>query len=179
MKNNRIRNGTFASSPHHIRLLKAANSHDARRSKGSISYPVFIVILITILSSISCSMAAPPKIAMHNLTAPPEPYIHFPTGGEAMLKEDSSALVENAKWMDDNQDAVIILEGHCDERGGKTFNVELGDRRARFVKAMMIENGVDEERMVMIVSRGESEPLDPKHNWEAWKKNRRVEFIVR
>ncbi|MEW5807707.1 MAG: peptidoglycan-associated lipoprotein Pal [Acidobacteriota bacterium] len=94
------------------------------------------------------------------------------------LREDTIAtLKENTKWLRENPQYQITLEGHCDERGTIEYNLELGAKRAGAVKNYLISLGLSEERFKSI-SYGEERPADPDHNEEAWAKNRRVEFII-
>lgn len=105
--------------------------------------------------------------------------IHFTTGNDELLKNELPILKSNSVWLKNNPQAVIVLEGHCDERGWDHYNMELGDRRAREVKTHLMENDIDADRLIMVVSYGERKPLDPRHTPIAWKTNRRVEFIIR
>ncbi len=104
--------------------------------------------------------------------------VHFPFASHRVISRDHTILANNARWLRENPETVIILEGHCDERGSDEFNVELGDRRARSVMAEMIKEGIDESRLI-VLSRGEAEPIDDRHMPKAWRQNRRVEFILR
>ncbi|MFH0800519.1 MAG: OmpA family protein [Pseudomonadota bacterium] len=133
------------------------------------------------LLSASCAGTGNPRTAGHPGAQAdiPSPRVHFPTGSDVVAKKDRRGVEKNARWMIDNPGAVVVLEGHCDERGSDRLNMELGDRRARSVKAKLLEEGVGGDRMVMVVSYGKMRPLDPRHTREAWRKNRRVEFIVR
>ena len=109
----------------------------------------------------------------------PEQSVHFPFNSDQIYLDDLDNINRNAAWMKRNGDAVVILEGHCDEHGDSTYNMELGDRRARSVKAYLIEKGIEHDRIIMVVSYGDTKPIDPSHNNIAWRKNRRVEFIIR
>lgn len=109
----------------------------------------------------------------------PAPQVHFATGKDKVISKDQDLLIQNARFIKENPDVVIVLEGHCDERGSERLNMALGDRRARSVKADLIREGVLEAQLATIISYGEKQPVDPAHNEKAWKKNRRVEFIVR
>jgi len=106
------------------------------------------------------------------------PRVHFSTASAEVQGRGMDAIGTNAKWMHENIDAVLVLEGHCDERGTEEFNLELGDRRARSVMGEMMARGVDPERLI-VFSKGEGEPIDPRHAPASWRKNRRVEFIIR
>jgi peptidoglycan-associated lipoprotein len=105
--------------------------------------------------------------------------VHFSTGSDKLDDEAIATLGFNASWLERYPNTVLVLEGHCDERGDAAFNMQLGDRRARRVKAHLISTGIDPDRMIMVVSHGELRPLDPRHTSDAWRKNRRVEFIIR
>ncbi len=105
--------------------------------------------------------------------------VHFDTGSDEISNEEKVAIDENVRWLQRNPTSVIVLEGHCDERGGDQYNMELGDRRARAVKSRIISEGIMADRLIMVVSYGKRRPIDFRHIEDAWRKNRRVEFIVR
>ncbi|MFH1830250.1 MAG: OmpA family protein [Pseudomonadota bacterium] len=137
------------------------------------------MLLLFVLCVCGCARAHSPNTAAQvkqtqNLKSLAQ-RIFFPFASYRVKKKDRATLVSNAQWMRQNPDVVIILEGHCDERGSREFNMELGDRRARSVMAEMMREGVDEDRLI-VISKGELEPLDGRHIPKAWRKNRRVEF---
>lgn len=93
---------------------------------------------------------------------------------------DASAreiLGRNAEWLKANPSYKVQVEGHCDERGTNEYNMALGANRARAAYDYLRTLGVDGDRM-STVSYGEELPLDPRHNEEAWAKNRRAHFNV-
>jgi len=108
-----------------------------------------------------------------------QPRVHFVSNTDLLDPEAETVLQTNVAWLKKNPQAVVILEGHCDEWGESSYNEELGDRRARAVKAYLIEQGIGPERSIMVVSFGEDKPLNPEHTMDAWRANRRVEFVVR
>jgi peptidoglycan-associated lipoprotein len=71
----------------------------------------------------------------------------------------------------------ILIEGHCDERGTEEYNLALGDKRALAARDYMVEFGIAKDR-ISVISYGEEKPVDPRHNEEAWAKNRRARFVV-
>jgi len=71
----------------------------------------------------------------------------------------------------------LVVEGHCDERGSRDYNVALGEHRALAVRAYLITLGVDSKR-IQTRSYGEERPVDPGHSEDAWRHNRRGEFAV-
>jgi len=94
------------------------------------------------------------------------------------IREDQRPILdENAKYLLDNADVKILIEGHCDERGSVEYNFALGERRANSTRAYLVIKGVKETRIATI-SKGEEEPVDPGHTEDAWAKNRRSEFII-
>jgi len=86
-------------------------------------------------------------------------------------------LLTNATWLLANPGVRLIVEGHCDERGTRRYNLALGQRRAEAARAELVALGVDFGR-IEIVSYGEELPADPQSNEAAWRENRRAEFII-
>ena len=105
--------------------------------------------------------------------------VHFDFGRDQVKSEARERLGDNIGWLKSHRDSVLVLEGHCDERGDVAYNMQLGDRRARSVKGYLIGQGIEQDRLIMVVSHGELRPLDAGHTRDAYRQNRRVEFIVR
>ncbi|HEX8108893.1 MAG TPA: OmpA family protein, partial [Kofleriaceae bacterium] len=72
---------------------------------------------------------------------------------------------------------LVEIQGHTDERGDDTYNLELSDRRAKAVMKYLVDKGVDPKRLTAH-GYGETMPLDNRHNEAAWAKNRRVAFLI-
>jgi peptidoglycan-associated lipoprotein len=79
--------------------------------------------------------------------------------------------------MKDNKDFLIIIEGHCDERGTSEYNLALGEQRARTTQEYLVALGISASR-ITTVSYGEERPLESGSTEEAWAKNRRAHFII-
>jgi peptidoglycan-associated lipoprotein len=73
--------------------------------------------------------------------------------------------------------ANITIEGHCDERGTKAYNLALGEKRANAAKDFLVALGVSASR-ISTVSYGKERPFDPGHDESAWAKNRRAHFAT-
>ncbi len=87
-------------------------------------------------------------------------------------------LRENARLLKNRyQDAGVLIEGHCDERGTVEYNLELGKRRAQAVKDYLIDLGVPESR-VRIVSYGKERPFCMTSEPVCWQQNRRGHFLL-
>ena len=103
--------------------------------------------------------------------------VHFEYNSSALSAEAQAILDANAQWIMANPAKQIQLEGHCDERGTVEYNLNLGDRRAKAVKAYLVNRGVQASRLHTI-SYGEERPLAPGWTEEDWAQNRRAQFLV-
>jgi peptidoglycan-associated lipoprotein len=82
-----------------------------------------------------------------------------------------------ADYLKRNSGLAIVVEGHCDERGSREYNLSLGERRALAVRAYLIGLGVPAQR-IHTRSLGEEQPADPGHDESSWRVNRRGEFLM-
>ncbi|MEM7003840.1 MAG: peptidoglycan-associated lipoprotein Pal [Pseudomonadota bacterium] len=86
---------------------------------------------------------------------------------------DLAALELHAQILRRNTDRSVVIEGHCDERGTREYNLALGERRADAVRSFLLSAGVG-SRQIETVSYGEERPEDPGHDDSAWARNRRA-----
>ena len=91
---------------------------------------------------------------------------------------DLEALQVHADVLRDNPSRRVVIEGHCDERGTREYNLALGERRADAVRSFLTAAGVSGSR-VETVSYGEERPDDPGSGEDAWARNRRAVMIYR
>ncbi len=84
-------------------------------------------------------------------------------------------LAAHAKYLIDNPNASVVLEGHADERGTREYNMALGERRAKAVSRYLTVQGVSGSQ-IETVSYGEERPDAVGHNDASWDQNRRVEL---
>jgi peptidoglycan-associated lipoprotein len=104
--------------------------------------------------------------------------LHFDTDDHILrLKEDLIAVQKIAHFLKKNSKYLVIIEGHCDERSSAGYNMALGTRRANYVRALLVKNGVDFNR-IYTISYGKERPLSLGHNSEDWKVNRRAQFKI-
>lgn len=101
--------------------------------------------------------------------------IHFGFDKYTLTPEARDLLKKNADWLRKNPQAKVLIEGNTDERGTEEYNLALGEKRAHSARIYLIELGIPADRL-STVSYGEDRPLDPKHNEDAWAKNRRDAF---
>ena len=90
--------------------------------------------------------------------------------GRTVLQANAAVLRKYTSW-------VVTIEGHCDERGTKEYNLALGERRAVAARTYLISLGLDANRL-RTVSYGSEFPFDPGHDDGAWHKNRRAHFVI-
>ncbi len=94
------------------------------------------------------------------------------------LRPDAKgALDHNFALLTEHTDVIIKIEGHCDERGTVEYNLSLGEKRARAAQDYLVGLGIKPGR-ITVISYGKERPVDPRHNEEAWGKNRRDEFRI-
>ena len=91
---------------------------------------------------------------------------------------DAKVLDTNAQWLKSNAEQLVLIEGHCDERGTNEYNLALGERRAKSTMNYLVSQGVQAGR-ITIISYGEERPVCTQHNEECWSKNRRAQFLVK
>lgn len=103
--------------------------------------------------------------------------IYFDFDRSEIRPEFREILRQHAEWMKRNPGRILLIEGHCDERGTHEYNLALGERRAAAVFNFLVALGVDKARM-RTISYGEEVPADPRSNEEAWAKNRRAVFVI-
>ena len=87
-------------------------------------------------------------------------------------------LEGQAKFMKSNPELKFVIEGYCDERGTREYNIALGERRANSVRNYLISLGVDSDRL-STVSYGKERPAVLGSDEDAWKQNRRAVTVVR
>ncbi len=92
---------------------------------------------------------------------------------------DYQALDVQAAYLNSNEgrSKKIVIQGHTDERGTRTYNLALGERRAIAVKNYLVARGVAASR-VEVISFGFEKPLNPAHNDSAWSQNRRAVIVM-
>ncbi|MBC7434751.1 MAG: peptidoglycan-associated lipoprotein Pal [Bdellovibrionales bacterium] len=96
-----------------------------------------------------------------------------------IIKPDSQALIEShARFIKSAPGRKVVIEGNTDERGGREYNLALGQKRAEAVRRALGLLGVGDNQ-VEAVSFGKEKPAEPGMNEEAFAKNRRAEIAYR
>ena len=108
--------------------------------------------------------------------------IHFDFDSAAIRPGDVKILDANAAWLRAHPQLLVLIEGHCDNRGATSrkndFNVDLGERRAQAAMNHLVAQGVQASR-ITILSYGEERPQCTEESERCWSQNRRSRFLVK
>jgi peptidoglycan-associated lipoprotein len=120
------------------------------------------------------------RVAGNPLTDPNSPLskrsVYFDYDSNSVKDEYRGLVTAHSRFMTtDKRDSRIRIEGNCDERGSREYNLALGQRRAEAVKRMMTVLGVTDGR-IETVSYGEEKPQASGHDENAWAQNRRADI---
>jgi peptidoglycan-associated lipoprotein len=85
--------------------------------------------------------------------------------------EAQQILQRQAEWLRRYANVAVTIEGHCDERGTREYNLALGERRANAAKNVLVAAGIPAAR-VQTISYGKERPVVPGSTEEAYAKNR-------
>jgi len=103
--------------------------------------------------------------------------VHFAYNEYNVQDTDKSTLQKQASWLNKYPSVQITIEGHCDERGTREYNLALGARRANAVKEFLVSLGVSNSRL-QTVSYGKERPICTESNEDCWAQNRRGVSLI-
>jgi len=130
-------------------------------------------------SAESSGLSAAEPVQMDPLDDPSSPLaqrvVYFDFDKSAIRPEFRDQIVAHGEYLGSHPSTRVRLEGHCDERGTRAYNLALGERRAKAVRDLLLLTGAS-SRQIETISYGEERPAVEGHNEAAWAKNRRVVF---
>ena len=95
------------------------------------------------------------------------------------LTPEAQALLQaQVAWLQTYPQYQIVVEGHCDERGTREYNLALGERRANAAANYMVALGLDPNRIVQVISYGKERPAVLGNDEIAWAQNRRAVTVL-
>jgi peptidoglycan-associated lipoprotein len=103
--------------------------------------------------------------------------VHFGFNEYSVQDEDKTTLQRQAAWLQKFPAVRVTVEGHCDERGTREYNLALGARRANAVKEYLVSLGVSSAR-VDTISYGKERPICSESDESCWAQNRRGVTVV-
>ena len=117
----------------------------------------------------------PPTVSSLDSGALAKRSVYFDFDSNSVKDEYRSLVTAHSRNMTDKRDLRMRIEGNCDERGSREYNLALGQRRDEEVKKIMTLLGVTDGR-IETVSYGEEKPVAPGHDENAWAQNRRADI---
>ncbi|WP_417910920.1 peptidoglycan-associated lipoprotein Pal [Candidatus Electronema sp. PJ] len=102
--------------------------------------------------------------------------VYFEYDSSKIEGDQVSRIEHNGDFLKENKAKTIRIEGNCDERGTREYNLALGERRANAAKKYLINLGVEADRLAT-VSWGEEKPLVFGQDEQSWAQNRRADFV--
>jgi peptidoglycan-associated lipoprotein len=103
--------------------------------------------------------------------------VFFDTDKYSVSAEAKATLQRQAAWLAKYPNVAVTVEGHCDERGTREYNLALGDRRANSARDALVGLGVAASR-IKTISYGEERPDCVESTDSCWAKNRRAVTVV-
>lgn len=122
--------------------------------------------------------AVPPPAPKEFAETPALRNIYFDFDKYNIRPDAARTLDANAAWLRENPNTVVLIEGHCDERGTNEYNLALGERRAKATMGYLVARGVQAGR-ITVISYGEERPTCTAHQESCWAKNRRAHFLAK
>jgi peptidoglycan-associated lipoprotein len=103
--------------------------------------------------------------------------VYFDYRSSQISNEAQNILSANAAFLAEHPNLQIEIEGHGDERGSAQFNLALGEKRSISVEEFLAKKGITKDK-IKVISVGKEKPVVFGHNEDAWKLNRRANFII-
>jgi peptidoglycan-associated lipoprotein len=98
--------------------------------------------------------------------------VYFDLDRYDIRPEGMATLQAQAQFLNQHPELALRIEGHCDERGTREYNLALGDRRANAVREALVSLGVDRGR-ISTISYGKDRPECAESNESCWQLNRK------
>lgn len=105
-----------------------------------------------------------------------EHIVYFDFDTSTLSSQFASVLDAHAKFLTENSNVNVLVEGHADERGTPEYNIALGERRAKAVATYLENMGVSSSQ-ISVVSYGEEKPMVKDRSENAFAKNRRAVVV--
>jgi len=91
--------------------------------------------------------------------------------------EATQTLTNQARWLQQDSQYTITIEGHADERGTREYNIALGARRAQTVRDFLARHGINAGR-IRTISYGKERPVAVCNDISCWSQNRRAQTVL-
>ncbi len=128
-------------------------------------------------SSSSSGSAASSSTSANDALAAIGNTVYFGYDSAALSGNAQGTLLRQAGFLNANPALTITIEGHCDERGTREYNLALGERRASAARDFLLAQGVDQAR-IKVISYGKERPVASGSTETSWSKNRRAATVL-
>ncbi|MEC7304871.1 MAG: peptidoglycan-associated lipoprotein Pal [Pseudomonadota bacterium] len=103
--------------------------------------------------------------------------VYFGYDSSALSDDAQATLSRQAGFLKGNPALTVTIEGHCDERGTREYNLALGERRAAATRDYLLAQGINPAR-IRVISYGKERPVASGSNETSWSKNRRAATVL-
>ena len=128
-------------------------------------------------SAASSSSAPDPRASAEEALAKIGNTVYFGYDSSALSDDAQATLSRQAGFLKGNPALTVTIEGHCDERGTREYNLALGERRAAATRDYLLAQGINPAR-IRVISYGKERPVASGSNETSWSKNRRAATIL-
>ena len=128
-------------------------------------------------SAASSSSAPDPRASAEEALAKIGNTVYFGYDSSALSDDAQATLSRQAGFLKGNPALTVTIEGHCDERGTREYNLALGERRAAAMRDYLLAQGINPAR-IRVISYGKERPVASGSNETSWSKNRRAATVL-
>ena len=128
-------------------------------------------------SAASSSSAPDPRASAEEALAKIGNTVYFGYDSSALSDDAQATLSRQAGFLKGNPALTVTIEGHCDERGTREYNLALGERRAAATRDYLLAQGINPAR-IRVISYGKERPVASGSNETSWSKNRRAATVL-
>jgi peptidoglycan-associated lipoprotein len=102
--------------------------------------------------------------------------VYFPFDRWGLSEDGKKNLVQSAEYLREHPAAKLLIEGHCDERGSREYNLALGQKRANETRSFLTDLGI--RNPIAITSYGKERPVCEERDESCYSKNRRAHLLI-
>ena len=103
--------------------------------------------------------------------------VYFSSDSSDLTPEAEQTMANQVRWLQQNPNQTVSIEGHADERGTREYNISLGARRAQTVRSRLSQGGISAAR-IRTISYGKERPVATCDDISCWSQNRRAQTIL-
>lgn len=172
-----LKNKWFACATLALTAIAAGCASSGDKNASAPAEPVTPAPTSTTTSTGTAATTPAPAVKPVATPTASESVVYFDFDSSELKPASQAVVVAWTKYLKANPTTKVQLQGNCDERGTREYNIALGERRAKSVSAALEAEGVSAGQLSLI-SFGKEHPVAQGHDEAAWSQNRRVEIVV-